>query len=124
MSVLSAGLKICRDRDGSVGVEERPEETKWQAWGSFKAEKVLYFSARSFALAGLGELEAFMEFYECLLEEFHSTPQEGFSGPSVEDLRTTEMGVLRQALRMMHSTKCPFEDALHTTVPWLVINIY
>ena len=68
MFVLFAGLKICRARDGSLGVEELPEETKWQAWGSFKAEKVLYFSGRSFALAGWGELEAFMESYESLLE--------------------------------------------------------
>ena len=81
---------------------------------------MLYFSACSFALVGLGELEAFMEFYETLLEEFHATPHEGFTGPSVEDLRKTEMGALKQAIRLMHSSNCPVEDAIHTTVPGFV----
>ena len=84
-------------------------------YGSYKAERLLHFSARSFALAGWAQLEAFTEFYDSMLEEFWMAPPEGFSGPSVDDLRRCEMSALKQATRLVLSTGCMMEDALLTT---------
>ena len=97
------------------------ETTDWQAYGSYKAERLLHFSARSFALAGWGQLEAPTEFYECMLEEFWASPLEGFVGPSVEDLRRCETAALKQAVRLMLSSKCSMEDALQTMVTEILL---
>ena len=53
-----AGLRLSRDEKGAVHAEEVGEER------SYQAERLLHFSARAFALAGWGELEAFTELVE------------------------------------------------------------
>lgn len=110
------GLKLCREEDGSIHAEAMESETDFQSFGSYKAERLLHFSARSFALAAWGDLEAFTEFYEGMLQEFWTKPPDGFSGPSVDDLRSCEMAALKQTVRLVLSTGCEVEAALQTTV--------
>ena len=109
-----AGLRLSRDEKGAVHAEEVDEERSGQLYGSYKAERLLHFSATAFALAGWGELKAFTEFVECLLEAFWAAPHDGFMGPSVDDLKRCETAALKQAVRTMLATGCPMEDALHT----------
>ena len=109
-------MKLCRDEAGGIQAKEIEEESDRRAFDSYKAERLLHLSARSLSLAGWGQPEAFTKFYECVLEEFWASPLEGFSGPSVEDVRKCEMAALKQAVRLMLSSKCTMEDALHTTV--------
>ena len=102
-----AGLRLSRDEKGAVHAEEVDEERSGQLYGSYKAERLLHFSATAFALAGWGELKAFTEFVECLLEAFWAAPHDGFIGPSVDDLKKCETAALKQAVRTMLATGCP-----------------
>ena len=93
-------------------------------------------------MAGWGDLEALVEFYEALLEEFWVTPPEGFQGPAVDDLQRCEKAshppphvkepcvlvficfVIQAAWqavsRLMTTAKCSMEDALQDTAANLV----
>ena len=112
--MVSVGLKLSRDENGALRAEEVDDDKEGQLYGSYKAERLLHLTARALALAGWGQLEAFTEFFECLLETFWATPDDGFVSPSVEDLRKCESAALKQAVRTMLSTGCSMEDALHT----------
>ena len=59
--VFSAGEK------GS-GQEGYPQAEEGQAWGSYKAERLLYFTSRAMAVANWADLEALLDFYESMLE--------------------------------------------------------
>ena len=121
---LMAGLQLWRGEDGGIKANEVEEANDWQAYGSYKAERLLHFSARSFALAEWGQLEAFVEFFECLLEEFWAAPPEGFVGPTVGDLRKCETAALKHAVRLMLSSSCSMEDALQTTVTETYFQVF
>ena len=114
--LLLQGLKLRRESNGMLGVEAVEDDEDQQVFGSYKAERLLHFSARSFALAGWGDLEAWTGFYEALLEEFWLAPDKGFVGPSVEDLRHCEAAALKKAVRLVLSTRCAMEDALQAVV--------
>ena len=66
--VAFADLKVVRSRYSILYTEEGGWDTEKQTYGSYKAERVLYFTARSLALAGWADLEALVDFYEAMLE--------------------------------------------------------
>ena len=71
-----------------------------RSFGPYKAERLLYLSARTFAMADLGEREAWVDFYDAMLEVYLRKPaNDGYVGPSVEDLRACEKTSLKQAFR-------------------------
>ena len=73
----SAGLKPERDQEGVLRAEDAVAVSDRQVFGAHKAEKLLYFTARSLALAKWADLEALIEFYEGLLEVFWTSPPDG-----------------------------------------------
>ena len=109
-------FKRCREKDGSVGVEDAPENENWQAFGSYKAEMLLQFSARSFALAGWGTWKLSLNSTSASSKNSGQHRQSFFFGPMVEDSRRCEAAALRQAVRLMLSSGCKVEGALHTTM--------
>ena len=87
----------------------------------YKADRLLYFTARALALAGWAELEALNEFYESMLEEFWLSPADCFANPTVEDLKRCETAAWKQVARLIQSTKCSVESALQSTV-WNLVE--
>ena len=59
---------MVRDSSGYLCTEESVTESEKPLFGSYKAERLLHFTARSLALAGWADLEALVEFYENVLE--------------------------------------------------------
>ena len=121
--VCLAGLKLRRNEEGYICTEDPKGDHERQAFGSHKATALLYMTARAMALAEWADLEALVEFYEGLLEEYWTTPGDGFMGPTVEDLRKCEREAWRQAIRTMTSTKCPLEAALQHTAHLSAVSI-
>ena len=112
---IMPGLKLKKDQNGFICMEDPKGDPDRQAFGSHKATSLLYFTARSMALAGWADVEALTEFYEALLEVFWTSPAEGFVGPSVEDLRKCEQAAWRQTVRLMLTSRCSLDAALQNT---------
>jgi hypothetical protein len=62
------GLKVVKDDKGFLCAEEEGTDTDRPVFGTYKAERLLYFTARSMALAGWASLEALNDFYEHMME--------------------------------------------------------
>ncbi len=93
-------------------IEEDPERGA-QSWGSFKAERLLLFTAKSMAEAKMAEREALNDFFEEMLSVFWRKPEDPkYRSPSVEELRSCERASLKKAFRMVAATSCTLASAL------------
>jgi hypothetical protein len=82
------GVHVDRDalsKTGALVLTDRDaEEYEKKVFGPYKAERLLHFSARTFAIADLGEREAWVDFYDAMLEVYHRKPaNEGYVGAQV-----------------------------------------
>ena len=101
---FAIGLRLDKaslDGSGVLRVDDGDDLSRRQVYGSFKAERVLLFTVKAMAMAELGEREAWLDFYTSMLAVFHREPcNEGYTGPSVEDLKACEKTSLKEVFRL------------------------
>ena len=88
------------------------EEVPEQNFGAYKAERLLMFSAKAFAVAKWAHKECLTDWYDSMLEVFWAPPSKGNRSPNVEELKRCERACWEKAFRITRSTGCTLESAL------------